>query len=298
MQIYQDQPGYKLGANSITMMFNITGALSAGPIEVINGNTVQVDGTPLDFTSVRAALLAFAPVANAPPGSNFLWPRRGMELDEVGWGVWKASVTYSALNTQYSVKIAGQQQQIRASKQTLTVYQQANAPAPQTNQAIGWDGRTVHGTSIYVPTKSWTETVEIPAASYTFDYEDSLDALLATPVNNASFRGKNAKEVLFLGANISFSATNPDVVQAAFDFAWSKNRTVAGGNPISIGNFNQIEKNGWEYLWVYYTPVVDPNALIVVPSAQAVFIERVYDLGNFATLNIGTSRQLPTWGGS
>jgi hypothetical protein len=281
MEIYADMPGYSAGANDISLDYNIIGALDAA-------------NRPLDYAFVRAALCAFAPVSNAPPGSVYAWPRRGLDLKESGWGTWKAKITWAALNYQYAVKIAGQQQHIRASRETVHKY---GTNPPDTHQAIEWDGHSVHGCSIYVPTKTWTETVEIPAAEYSFDYEDQVETLMFAPVNGAPFRGKPKGSVLFLGMNASMSTQNPDFVQAAYEFCFTPNNSVAGGNALTIGSVTNIEKEGWQYLWVYYAPTVDATAKAMAPKALNVFVEQVYNYGDFAALNIGTGKTLPLWQG-
>ena len=270
MLIYEDMPGLKVTATSVSMGYNITYA----------------EG--LDENTVKAALLNYAPVSRNPPGATYAWPRRGLDLNEVGPGIWKATITWSSLAYQYALKIGGQQSQIRASKGTTPF----GANPPDCKNAIGWDGRTVHGCSIYVPERHWTETVEIPLSQYTFDYEDRVENIQNSPINSASFRGRKAMEVMFLGMQTNLSTQNPDFVTASYEFASSKN--IAN---LTIGAIANISKNAWDYLWVYYQPAVDPTAKVVVPTALNVFVERVYDSSDFSGLNIGTGRGLPMWQG-
>jgi hypothetical protein len=276
MQIFLDMPSFKVTATSVTWAYNV------------------IEAAGLDHDTVKAALLAFAPVSNAPPGATYAWPRRGMSLDENGPGTWKATITWGSLNYQYAVKIGGQQQQIRASKQTLHKY---GAAQPDCKQAIGWDGQTVHGCSIYVPQRTWTESVEIPISQYSFDYEDRVEAIQKSPVNDVAFRGRQRYAVMFMGMQAQLSTQNPDFVSASYEFTAGVNYSVANGNAITIGDITGIEKDAWDYLWVFYQPAVDPTAKAIVPSAKNVFIEVVYDSSDFAGLNIGTARALPMWQG-
>ena len=49
-----------------------------------------------------------------------------------------------------------------------------------------------------------------------------------------------------------------------------------------------ISKKGWEYMWVRYADSEDAAAKAIVKKPVAVYIERVYEEGNFAALGIGT----------
>ena len=278
MQIFDDNPSLKVTATSVTQSYNI------------------IEAAGLDANTVKAALLSYAPITNSPPGAMYAWPRRGITLDEVSasMGVWKATITWASLAYQYAVKIGGHQQQVRQSKSTVHTY---GSKVPDTKKAIGWDGRTVHGCSIYVPQRTWTESVEIPMSQYTFDYEDAVDALQQKPVNSGSFRGWDPGEVLFLGMQAQLSTQNPDFVSASFDFSAQWNNSSANGNLLTIGSLTGIEKNGWDYLWVIYTPQTDGTAQVLVPVPKNVFVERVYDYGDFSVLNIGTDLNLPLWQG-
>ena len=282
MQIFEDNPSQKLTATSISQTYNI------------------IEAAGMDYWAVRAALLAYAPLSNAPPGAIYAWPRRGLSLDEIEatTGTWKATITWASLNYQYALKIGGQQETVRQSKQVMA---SAGTGIPawllaQPGAPIGWDGRTVHGTSIYVPQRNWTESVEIPVSDYSFDYEDAVYAVQAAPVNSASFRGYHPGQVRFLGMNAQLNAQNPDFVSAAYEFSMSPNFTAAGGNPITIGGMT-IDKKGWEYLDVFSAPVVDLTVFKLAPQPQYALVHRLYDLGDFSRLNIGTDENLPLWQG-
>jgi len=290
MDVFEDPNGYKVTATSLTIAYNIINAPLAN-----DGSTV--------FWQVRATLLNYAPVSNSPPNANYSWARRGITLDEVGPGTWKATITWASLTYQYALKISGTQQQIRCDKMLGNVYQDSSQPAPpwsdgDKGRAIGWDGRTVHGCSIYVPTVSWTESVEIPASQYTFDYEDTVKAINQAPVNGFNFRGWNPGEVIFHGMQAQLSVQNPDYVTASFEFEASQNNSAANSNLITIDNITSIAKDGWDYLDVVYETKVDSSGKSMIPMAKWVYIHSVYGRSDFSGLNIGTDRNLPLWQGS
>ena len=56
----------------------------------------------------------------------------------------------------------------------------------------------------------------------------------------------------------------------------------------ALGDITGIAKKGREYLWVRYEDTEDDTAKALVKRPVAVYVERVYDEGNFADLGIGT----------
>ena len=298
MEIYQDMPGCRASATSLSIDYNVIGA-------PVTGNAAN------DEASVRAALLAFAPVTNSPPGATYAWPRRALEIRENGWAAWKATITWAVLNYQYSFKIGGSSQQIRADRALAGFFKDPGRPSTDfpaytagtdKGRPIGWDGRSVHGCSIWVPTTSWNESVEIPQAQYTFDYEDEIGAVGMAPLNNAPFRGYPAYCVRFNGANTNVSTQNPDFVTATFDFEFSPPADSSGNwlPSITIDGITGIVKNGWDFLDVSYPtgPQIPPGCTAgQPPKALYVLTHVVYQNSDFGKLNIGTAEALPAWQG-
>jgi hypothetical protein len=291
MQILPDNPGYQLTANSISQDWTITGAGG------------------VDEWTVRSALLATVPPTNAPPSSGYAWPIRSLSLKEreASTGVWKFSITWGVLSYQVSGKIGGQQQQIRANKQITDIYGTTTGAATAwTNGAagtpIGWDGRTVHGCSIYVPQETWTESVEIPIGDFTPQYKQTVRAVARKPVNLTPFRGLQENEVLFLGFQYQVSTQNPDFVSASFEFSASPNYCQSDGSGadsrLTIDGIGEITKNGWDYLDAHYAVAADPTNPVLIPKADYVITHRVYWQSDFSGLNIGTDDALPVWQGT
>ncbi|MCE9532476.1 MAG: hypothetical protein K8T89_15350, partial [Planctomycetes bacterium] len=135
----------------------------------------------------------------------------------------------------------------------------------------------VEGVDITVPVFRFSETYSIPAALITHAYKLTLFNLTGR-TNNAPFKGFATGEVLFLGA--SGSRRNLEKWEIAYQFAASKNAVG-----LKVGDLIGIAKKGWEYLWVRYADVVDQKVLVKQP--ESVYIERVYESGNFAQLGIG-----------
>ncbi|NBW14852.1 MAG: hypothetical protein EBR82_43315 [Caulobacteraceae bacterium] len=155
--------------------------------------------------------------------------------------------------------------------------------APSMNGAIGVDGSSVNGVDIVVPALTWTETYDVPSTYVTSGYIRGLAGLTGS-VNNASFRGFDAGEVLFVGCSGSQEwdeekGNGPWTL--SFKFVASPNVTNQ-----KIGDITGVEKKGHEYLWVRYEDAVSSNDLVKRP--RSVYVNRVYRDGNFSGLGIGS----------
>lgn len=165
-------------------------------------------------------------------------------------------------------------------------------PPEATNMsgAIGVDGSNVNGVDIIVPALSWTETYDVPSQFVTSAYIKSVASLTGT-VNNAAFRTFAKGEVLFTGASGSQdwdSQKGDGPWSLSYKFTASPNAGAGQTMPaITIGNIQNIEKGGHEYLWVRYEPKVDQTALIQHP--KAVYVNKVYREADFSGLGIGTT---------
>jgi hypothetical protein len=133
---------------------------------------------------------------------------------------------------------------------------------------------------ITVPVYNFTETHYLPDSQVTMGYRGDLFRLTGK-VNNASFKGLDAGECLFLGA--SGSKRGSDDWEITFRFAASPNKTG-----LTIGDIINIDKKGWEYLWVRYADAEDPASNTLVKQPVAAYVEKVYEDGSFSSLGIGT----------
>lgn len=165
-----------------------------------------------------------------------------------------------------------------------------NNAAPNMNKAIGVDGDSVAGVDVVIPSFKWTETYDVPSAYVTSSYIASLGRLTGT-VNDGSFRGFPAGEVLFLGASGSHewdTQKGDGPWTLTYNFVQSPN---AGSGqtlpPIAVGSISNISKKGHEYLWVRYESAVDGSDLLKRP--KHVYVNKVYRETNFSALGIGTN---------
>jgi len=203
-----------------------------------------------------------------------------------GDGQWVATVRYGVRpptevgESSFSFDTSGGTQHITQSLATIHRYGAPGTTAPDFGGAIGVTHDNVEGVDITVPVYSFSETHYLDAAVVTPAYKGTLFSLTGK-VNNASFKGLAAGECLFLGA--SGSKRGAEDWEITYRFAGSPNRTG-----LVVGPITGISKKGWEYMWVRYADSEDAAAKAIVKKPVAVYIERVYEEGNFAALGIGT----------
>jgi len=180
----------------------------------------------------------------------------------------------------FSFDTSGGTQHITVSRQTVGAFG-TGANVNDYGKAVGWENDSIQGTDITVPVYTWAETHYLPDSIVTLGYRGSLFALTGR-TNNASFKGMAAGECLFLGAAGSQRGSGEDW-EINFRFAGSPNATG-----LSIGSITGIAKKGWEYLWVAYDKQENGTLKKIVPVPKQVYVERVYEEGDFSILEIGT----------
>jgi len=184
----------------------------------------------------------------------------------------------------FSFDTGGGTQHITQSLETVGSYA-ASGTAPDFKGAIGVTHDSVEGVDIIVPVYHFAETHYLSNATVTNAYKGKLFRLTGK-VCSASFKGLDAGECLFLGVSGSQRGSGADW-EVTFRFAGSENKTN-----LTVGDITGINKKGWEYLWVRYQDVTEDSPGLVAPMVVkqpiAVYVEKVYEYGNFADLGIGT----------
>jgi len=264
---------------SCDLLFVILGTPEAGD----NGRDLDADAL--------AALTSAAATTLAVDGETLVRTKRHIEpllrwdVDAAGQPagtmIWDGSATYERFDytppevgeSSFSFDTGGGTQHITQSIATVASYPQG---APSFQGAIGVTHDSVEGVDITVPVYSFSETHYNSLAFVTESYKQTLFGLTGK-VNNAAFKGFAAGEVLFLGA--SGSKRGDEDWEISYRFAASKNKTG-----LVVGSITGIDKKGWEYMWVRYADAEDANAIVKKPVA--VYIEKVYDLGDFTGLGI------------
>ena len=219
-------------------------------------------------------------VQNTIPAFYAELPFQEYRIEPAGNGLWDVTVRYSSQEgseSEFTFDTSGGTTHVSQSLETIAKYAPPEKTAPDFKGAIGVTTDSVDGTDITVPVYSFTETHYIPQASVTPAYKATL-FFLTGRTNLAAFKGFQPGEVLFLGA--SGAKRGKDDWEITFRFAASPN--VTG---LTVGDIQDIDKKGWEYLWVRYADAEDQNVLVKQPIA--VYVERVYEKGDFAGLGIG-----------
>ncbi|MBL0920932.1 MAG: hypothetical protein IBJ10_02255 [Phycisphaerales bacterium] len=231
-------------------------------------------------------------LAAAPETFNGL-PRLDVRTEPIGPGLWDGEAIYGVVNVNYSgppetgqsvysFDTGGATQRITQSKETMAVHAPAGVTAPDFKGAINVTADSVEGVDVTIPAYEFSETHYLANAAVDSAFRTNV-ANLTGKVNDATFRGFAAGEVLFRGAS-GTKRGGPDGDDWELSFRFSVSRNVTG---LTIGDMTDIDKGGWEYLWVRYAEEVDDDADAVVKRPIAVFIERVYDEGDFSELGIG-----------
>jgi len=212
--------------------------------------------------------------------------RQTLHIERVAEDIWEGSVRYGKReppetgDSSYQFDTGGGTQHITQSMETVGRYAPPGKVAPDFQGAVGVTHDNVEGVDITVPVYNFSETHYVATAQVTGAYKAAL-FFLTGKVNGAGFRGFSPGEVLFLGA--SGSKRGEDDWEITFRFAASPNITG-----LVVGNITGINKKGWEYLWVRYADDEDANAKVLVKKPIGVYVERVYENGDFSGLGIGT----------
>lgn len=216
-----------------------------------------------------------------------------LKFQRIGYQVWDYHVIFEdrakidetrQLDTgsyRFSFSTTGGTARILTSLETISQYAPAGETAPDFKQAIGVTREgDVQGLDVVVPALRFSIEYRQPEATITDAYVRTLEAMTGT-VNDATFFGRPAGEVLYLGSDGQQATDNDPTVK--YDFVRLPNI-----NGQTIGDIVNVAKKGHEYLWVLFEEVEDAAAKYVPKRPKAVYVERVYDLADFSALGIGT----------
>lgn len=253
-----------------------------------------------DDVLARAALIALTPLTFQ--GLLF----EDLDVEPIGGGVWYGHASYNSrvtpgnpgqsgstsppppppppppgptdkLGTGWSFDISLETEKITQTKERKYAVARGGATPPDTHGAIGItaDG-TVEGVQKVKAKLEFgiTRTFGFITLGYLYDLRD-----LVGTTNDAPFFGFETGEVLAVGA--SGQCKDAEKVEVALKFAASKNET---GIVIS-SDIVAVDKGGWEYLWVSYVPIEDANTMTMIPNV--VYVDRIYDEGNFTYFGLG-----------
>jgi hypothetical protein len=271
-----------------------------------------------DATEIKQKLLAITPETVNDVDGNPM-SRDGGSIERMAAGLYVGRVRYAKNATAtlnipplgsagYSFSTSGGSQHITQSRQTVKRYPESgSAAAPNFNGMIGVSGTapstsepvgtgeskivpgelSAAGCDIETPMYEWEEPHILSDEQVTPEYR-VLCAELTGAVNNGSFRGFAAGEVLFCGARGSRRADGK--WEVSFTFRALPNVTDGKllGEDYKAGDITIETKRGWDYVWIYYGPsqvTVDGNPYTTTKPVGA-YAERVRPYADLGQLDL------------
>jgi hypothetical protein len=229
-----------------------------------------------DYSDAVNSLLSAAPVRL---GQMVI---TGYRVDPETDTLYLGSVTYGTKQldeSTYSFEIGTSPTKITQSLQTVGSYARPGNTPSNFGGAIGVTKEGVEGTDISVPTFSWTETHYLVKQRVNKAFFFVLFNLTGQ-MNAGTFRDFDRGEVLLIGVNGSASRLVPKF-ELQFKFLALPNSPGGSINDIPIG-----PKLGHDYLWVRYRDRKDAASNSMVKIPYEVFIERVYQFGDYDQLSL------------
>jgi len=218
---------------------------------------------------------------------------------ESGDGIWVVRVPYAvnewSFNTgadSYFFDTSGGTARITHSREVTQSLAVTGTPPNIGTTKGGPIGRDGEGVDVPVPQFEWEETHIFSSGDITTAYKDRL-AELTGKVNNASFTTTanghgDEGELLFLGARGGRLPDNTFAI--SFRFAKSKNTTGSSGGGIEIGPDMEVQKEGWEYIDVWFEDVELPGSStenkIIGKKPKFVYVHRIFNKDDFSDLGI------------
>ena len=222
--------------------------------------------------SVIEAALSSATNVTYPPSSQFsgisgstigtlILKSVDISQSEEGDGLWSATANWGKAKKREQPEKNDEEVTFDISPQTTKITQSLGTTskqgigsdtAPDFKGGIAYNGKTFQGCDKVIGSLSFTITQYKPIENITNAFVQQLEACVGC-VNNATWRGRAAGEVLFMG--VSGSKRSEDDFQLAFKFQSQPNATG-----LSVGEITGIDKLGWEHLWVLYEDHEDTAA--------------------------------------
>lgn len=240
--------------------------------------TYLVTGASDDIDALQA-------VDAAAPATYDGLTKDDFQYTEISWpDKWEVTVTYNkrtkqppdTSSSEYNFEVSLESQRIYTSLSTVNQYVATGSPI-DTFQQIDLDADGVpQGVDIRVPIGSFSVTYYPPVATVSSAYRVALQELVGK-VNNATFYGHAAGEVMFVGA--SGRSRNATDWEINYRFEVRPNRTG-----LTIGDVTGVAVDGWDVLWVWNERDEEGNKNIQKPFQ--VNVERVYERADFSVLGI------------
>lgn len=212
------------------------------------------------------------------------------DLDPLGANLWEGVASWSHKaaqrqetqaerllevdDSEFSFDFSGQSTHI-----TEAISQTAyGTGAPDVGNSINVTQDGPQGVDIQIPRGIYTETKVFANNTVTQAWV-ATRAKMVGKVNNASFKGYNAGELLLT----QFSGRKRGNSDWTITFSWAISENDSN---LTVAGIPSISKNGWQYLWVMYEDAEDATAKRLKPVAVGVYVADVYKTADFSTLGV------------
>jgi hypothetical protein len=200
------------------------------------------------------------------------WVRRRLRLNGIGNSYWDTTAEYQTLTaaTAGGEEGGGDGNQPQPgsiawdttgrSERIFQALEETAYPegAPSFDRALNANGTGVDGLDVVRPGMRYSETWVLPASLAMGEaYMRSVYTLTGS-VNAEKFRCFDPGEALFMGARCQWQGDQPF---AMVTFDWEARPNVADYY-VSEGFGETFFKEGWEYVWVRYSDVIDSDTLV------------------------------------
>lgn len=217
--------------------------------------------------------------------------------DREGTHCWRASATYSSTRSapissvqgsiedpEVSYQLGGETKHITQSL-GVRVYRAAGlwSLGDSIARVIGAKKDGVEGADILTPVVTFSETHYFLRKNLTRSLRTTWENMFAK-TNSVPFRGYDAGEVLFEGAQVTIRGAGDTAVPVAFSFRRRQNKTN-----VVFGAVTAASIEGWELVDMRYKDEKDTDTKRTEKKPDRVHIHKVYDSGDFGALGISTT---------
>ena len=211
--------------------------------------------------------------------------------ERIGENCWKITAEYphkerngtdqqQQQEPEFAFSISAGTKHITHSIRTIGNYAPPGETAPSYGGAINVNEKgEAAGVDIVSSTFSFTEKHFYDNSHITNTFKRNVASLVGK-VNSGTFRGWEAGELLFVGADGSRKGnTAKDRWEITFRYRVSMNRTG-----VTVGNISITDQvNGWDYLWVRYENTINQKTL--TKKIASAHLEQVYVYASFSVLS-------------
>lgn len=245
-----------------------------------SGELLYIVKDQSDETTARAAALAVAP--SIWDGKIF----RNVSLERIAADKWIARCQYDDNEEPLDVgewRLSFDTTGGTVNKTVAFEERAYPATAPPQHSAINVQDGKVMGIDVPVGSLKFTITYRQPRGNITVAYARTLAALVGK-VNNATFYGFAARELMFLGASgQQGTQVDPEI---NYNFLAGEHLTN-----FTIGGITVALKEAHEHLWASFVADVEEGGAEpkLIQQPEAIYVDQVAEEANFALIGIGTA---------